>query len=264
MDAGLKNKKALITGGGTGIGEAIAMDLAKEGVDIAFATRSQYPKLLENIKLLGVKCIWVQTDVSNECDVINMVRESIDRLEGLDFYINNAAYYCNEPITRITSDKWLKTINTNLSACVWACREVSKHFIKREHGNIVIVGSTITHTVIPKEASYRASKAGLKQLMELLSIELAPFGIRVNMVTPGLFATKLNSYLDFPEKDKFIESIPLGRAGIPDKDIGAAAVFLLSDKLSSYITGNELIVDGGLHIHSLSLFTCQDIANMNR
>jgi len=249
MEANLNGKKALVTGGGTGIGKGIALELAKEGVDIVIATRNQYPETISQIKSYGAKAFWVQTDVSKEKEVIQMVNEAINCLNGLDLYVNNAAAHWDEPITKLTTENWFNSLNTNLSSCIWGCREVANYFINesKKGGNILIIGSTTIYSSGLNEVSYRVSKGGLKYFMETLGVELSPFGIRVNMLTPGLFETNMTKNLGLKEKEgMIIKSIPLKRVGDINKDIGPAAVFLLSDNLSSYITCSNLIVDGGI------------------
>jgi NAD(P)-dependent dehydrogenase (short-subunit alcohol dehydrogenase family) len=249
METELKGRKALITGGGTGIGRGIALELAKEGVDIVIATRSQYTETINQIKSYGVKAFWIKTDVSEEDEVIKMINKAIDHLGGLDFYINNAAAHWDEEITKITTKGWLNSINTNLSACVWSCREVANYFISKKSGNILIIGSTAIYRSGQNEVSYRVSKGGLKYFMETLGVELGPYGIRVNMITPGLFETNMTVNLGLIEKkDMIAKSIPLERIGNLNQDIGPAAVFLLSDRLSSYITCSNLVIDGGMRL----------------
>jgi len=154
MDSGLRGKKVLITGGGTGIGRGIALALAKEGVNIAIASRNPSEETIEEIKSLKVKALCLCVDVSDETQVIKMVREVIGGFGGLDIYINNAAGAWHQSVTKISEESWFKTINTNLSACVWACREVSKHMIAQGSGSILIIGSTALFTPLYKEASY--------------------------------------------------------------------------------------------------------------
>lgn len=265
MDPELKGKKALITGGGSGIGRAIAMELAKEGVNVAVASRNPDPRTITEIESLGVRALRLCIDVSKENEVIKMVKETIAGLGGLDFYINNAAAHWDEAITRVTSEGWLNSMHTNLSACIWACREVSRHFISQKQGNILIVGSTCMHTPLYKETSYRVSKTGLKAYMGVLAVELAPFQIRVNMLTPGYFPTRVSAHLGKDkEKEKMVlDTIPLRRSGSLENDIGPAAVFLLSDKLSRYTTGADLLVDGGLSLRPLPYYSDEEIRRMN-
>jgi NAD(P)-dependent dehydrogenase (short-subunit alcohol dehydrogenase family) len=250
-----------VTGGTTGIGLAIASALAREGVDVAIASRSNRPEAIAALQAVGVRAEWVQADVSSEDQVVRMVVSARDALGGLDLFVNNAAGTWHEPITQLTADGWSRTLATNLSACAFACREVARAFISQGHGAILIVGSTAAHTPLYKESSYRVSKAGLKSLMEVIAIELAPFKIRVNLLTPGAFLTELTRHLSMRQMGGSM--VPLRRPGEVD-ELGSAAVLLLSDKLSSYTTGAELLVDGGLHLRPLDLYTDEELAALNR
>ncbi|MFQ5857654.1 MAG: SDR family NAD(P)-dependent oxidoreductase [Anaerolineae bacterium] len=262
MDSGLRGKTALVTGGGSGIGRAIALALAAEGVDVAIASRNPDPNTVEEIEAFGVRALRVVADVSNESHVVNMIHQSIAALGHLDMYVNNAAWAWHQPITHITTEAWLNTINTNVSSCVWACREVSKHMIERRQGSILIVGSTAQYSRSYGEASYHISKTGLKVFMTALAIEMAPYGIRVNLLVPGHFPTRLTADLPDDRARKLVHQIPLRRFGYPE-ECGPAAVLLLSDKLSPYTTGAELAVSGGLHLRPLDLYSDDEIFKMN-
>jgi NAD(P)-dependent dehydrogenase (short-subunit alcohol dehydrogenase family) len=262
VDAGLKGKAALITGGSSGIGLGIARALAEEGVDLAVASRHPDPRALDELRQLGVRVVEIPADVSQETEVSQMVQTAVSSLGKIDLYINNAAWAWHQPITRIDSKSWLNTIHTNLSACVWACREIAPHMIERRSGGILIVGSTAMLTPLYRETAYRISKTGLKVTMEILALELAPYGIRVNMIVPGHFVTRLTADFTGKPLETLKQQIPLRRTGEP-AEIGPAAVLLLSDKLSSYITGTYLIVDGGLHLRPLPIFGDDEILTMN-
>lgn len=263
LDLGLKGKKALVTGGGTGIGRAIAVALAKEGVDVAIASRNPDPEALKEIESYGVKGLRLVTDASKEDQVIKMVKDTIEGLGGLDLYINNSAAHWDEPVTKITSDGWMNSINTNLSACVWAGREVSRHFIKQGHGSILIIGSVATGHPLYRETGYRVSKTGLVAYLGLLAIELAPFGIRANMLTPGFFPTAVSAHLGGDLLKKVLDGIPLRRPG-KTEELAWPAMMLLSDKLSGFTTGAEWIVDGGQNLRPLPFYTDEEIERMNR
>lgn len=263
MDSGLKGKKALITGGSTGIGLGIAEELAKEGVDIAIASRNPDPEALEKIRAHGVRALRLCADVSQEPQVVRMVKEAIDGLEGLDLYINNSAAHWDEPVTKVTVDGWLNTINTNLSACVFACREVARHFIAQGQGSILIVGSTAICSPLPTETAYRAAKVGLKAYMEVLATEMAPFGIRVNMITPGFYITRLTTHLSGDKLAQVVATIPLRRPGDVSRDIGPSAVLLLSDRLSPYTTGANLVVAGGAQMRHTPYYSYEETRQMN-
>ena len=262
MESGLKGKRALITGGATGIGRGIALALAAEGVDIAIASRNPAAKTVEAIGAHGVRALRLVADVGHEDQVVRMVQETIDGLGGLDLYVNNVAAHWDEPVTKVTGNGWLNSINTNLSACVYACREVSRHFIAQGTGSILIVGSTAAHAPLATETGYRVSKAGLKPYMELLAVELAPFKIRVNMVTPGYLPTGVSAAVIGDREKEILDQIPLRCPGKPE-DFGNAAAWLLSDTLSAYTTGSELLVDGGFHLRPTSLFSDDEVRQMN-
>ena len=227
------------------------------------ASRNPSPQTIHEIEELGVRALSLSADVSDEAQVVRMVEQTIERLGDLDLYVNNAAGTWHQPVTKISTENWLKTINTNLSACVWACRDVSRHMIAQSKGSILIVGSTITWLTSYQEGAYRVSKMGLKAYMATLAIELAPFGIRVNMLTPGhFFPTRLTEGIPPARQEYLKQRIPLRRFGDPD-ECGNAAVFLLSDKLSPYTTGAELVVDGGLRLRPLTMLSDAELRQLN-
>lgn len=263
MESGLKGKKCLITGGNTGIGLGMATSLAAEGVELAISGLQETPEVIEQLRRMSGQAIFKKVDVSEEQQVVAMIEWAIAGLGELDLFVNNAAVALHEPITRITSEKLFKTFNINLAACVWAGREVAKHMIERGTGSILITGSTVRFCPAYTEATYRISKMGLKMYMETLAIELAPYGIRVNMLTPGHHRTALTAGVSPSVENVMKEQIPLRRLGMPS-ECGPAAVFLLSDRLSSYITGTEIVIDGGLGLRPLPIRSDDEILKLNR
>lgn len=263
MDTGLRGKTALITAGATGIGLGIARALAAEGVDLAIASLDLDDGNIAELRSLGVRVYAIQCDVRLEAQVIEMIEGSIRHFGHLDFYVNNAAWTWHQPVTKLDTESLLNTLQTNLFACIWACREVAKHMIQRGTGSILIIGSTAMLNPFFQEAAYCISKAGLVYYGEVLAIELAPFGIRVNSILPGFHMTKLTkSSLSREFLSEILQEIPLRRGGVPE-DIGAQAVVLLSDKLSGYTTGASVVVDGGLHLRPLPLYTDDELRAMN-
>jgi len=224
------------------------------------ASRHSQSKALARIKSRGVRAYWVEADVSTEVGVVRMVVEAERHLGGVDLYVNNAAGTWHEAITRLTLASWERTLATNLTACSIACREVGRRMIVSGHGSILVVGSTAAHVPLYGESSYRVSKAGLKALVEVVAIELAPYSIRVNLLTPGGFLTALTKNL--PRRQMGGQNIPLRRLGRVE-ELGNAAAFLLSDRLSSYTTGAELVVDGGFRLRPMNVLTDRQIRAMN-
>jgi glucose 1-dehydrogenase len=262
METGLKGKTALITGGASGIGRGIALVLAEEGVNLAIASRNPDPAVIAEIEARGVQCARIAADVSQEVEVVRMVEQAIAALGHLDFYVNNAAWTWHQPITRIDAESWHKTLDTNLSSAVFASREVCKHMIARRSGGIVIIGSTVRFFPSYRETSYRVSKMGLKMLMQNLAIEMAPHGIRVNMVTPGHYQTRMTGGITADVERTMLEIIPAHRFG-DVREIGNAVAFLLSDRLSAYTYGADIVIDGGLTLHPLSIYSQEQIQSFN-
>ena len=262
MGPGLRGKNALVTGGGTGIGRAIALALAEAGVNIAIASNQPAEETIRELKSLGVRASFIAADVSIEADVERMVDEAASQLGSIDLYVNNAAIAAHQPVTRISADAWHKTLNTNLSACVFACREICKHMIARGGGSILIIGSTAQFNQAYGEASYHISKTGLRVYKNTLALEMAPHGIRVNMLAPGHFLTPLTEGIGDESARILRGEIPLRRFGKPT-ELAATAILLLSDRLSPYTTGAEFVVDGGLHLRPLPVFSDEEIARLN-
>lgn len=262
MNTGLRGSRALITGGGSGIGRAIALSLASEGVDIVICGRRDHTRVADEIAAQGVRAWALRADVAGEPAVVRLVADSVERLGGLDLYVNVAAVALHEPLTRVSVAAWEQTLATNVGACVWGCREVARHFIAQERGAILVIGSTATVSAQPLETSYRASKAALKAHVEVAATELAPFGIRVNLLTPGAVDTEFVADADPQQRAAATGAIPLRREAEPD-EIAPAATFLLSDRLASYITGSELIVDGGLHLRPIHARSDAELRALN-
>ncbi|MBU6410163.1 MAG: SDR family oxidoreductase [Verrucomicrobia bacterium] len=262
MNTQLKDKTALVTGGTSGIGFHIALALAREGAHVAIAARHRDSKAVEAIQALGVRVVPIEADVSRQESVIEMVQKTVREFGHLDLYVNNAATARHQAFTQISSEAWQNTVNTNLAGCLWACREVARHMISRQQGSILVVGSTSMYTPGPRETVYRITKMGLKALSQSLAIELAPYRIRVNLLVPGHYRTKLTAGIPPEIEERLTHEIPLRRFGNL-QECGHAAVMLLSDALSGYTTGAELIVDGGLHLRPMNFLSEPALKDLN-
>ncbi len=250
LETGLAGKKALITGGASGIGRAIALGLAREGVDVVIADLHPRAEVVAELAAFGVRAHGIRADVSQEDEVVRMVADAARLLGGLDLYVNNAAGTWHEALTRVTRAGFEKTMATNVAASVFASREAARIFIKQRGGAILAIGSTATVSAQPRETAYRASKAALKAHIEVAAVELAPFGVRVNLLTPGGTDTPFVADAPADQRARAAREILLRREAKPD-EIAPAAIFLLSDRLAGYITGTELIVDGGLRLRPI-------------
>jgi NAD(P)-dependent dehydrogenase (short-subunit alcohol dehydrogenase family) len=262
MDAKLNGKTALVTGGTSGIGLAVAQALADEGVHVAVVSQHPDPAVVDDLKSRGVAACAIEADLSREPEVRRMFDEAVRQLGGVDLYVNNAARAVHQPVTRIDPESAATIVDTNLMACLWGGQCAARHMIARGGGAILIVGSTSMYTPGPTETVYRMTKAALKPLTVSLAIELAPHNIRVNLLIPGYYRTKLTAGIPPDVERRLLEEIPLHRPG-ELRECANAAVFLLSDSLSGYTTGAELLVDGGIAMRPLWLSTPEALKALN-
>jgi len=271
MDLGLQGRSALITGGERGIGRDVALALAKEGVSIAYCDvkiEKGPNSTREQIQGLGVKALAMEVDVSQEQQVVRMVDSAVRELGRLDIFVSNAGIIDWEPITRITLECWNRIIAVNLTGAMLGTREVARHMVKNRKGVMLFTSSTIQYNPAYREAAYRVSKTGVQVFAETAAIELAPYGIRVNTVSPGLIDSPnwAKGVLPRVARDPvigevFMSSIPLGRLGVPS-DVGSAYAFLASDR-ASFATGMNVVLDGGFTLRPLTLVSRSEIEDMN-
>ena len=254
METGLASKRALVTGGASGIGRAIALALIDEGVAVAIVDHSPADETLGNVRLT--------IELGDERASVEAVGKASAALGGLDLLVNAAAIARHEATTRLTPEAWRATLDSNLAACAWTCREAARRMIDGGGGSILVIGSTSVYTPLAGEASYRASKAALKAYVQVLALELAPFGIRVNILTPGAFQTPLTAGMTSKRREQLLREIPLGREGVPS-ELCATAVLLLSHRLSPYTTGAEFVVDGGLSLRPMPFYDANALRRLN-
>jgi glucose 1-dehydrogenase len=251
---GLKGKNVLVTGGSSGIGQAIAIRFAEHGANVAInylttedeaaGTEQQVHACVNKVSQHGVRDVLVQGDVSKEEDVTRMVGEAAERLGGLDILINNAGIQISRPSEELSSAQFDKVLAVNLRGAFLCAREAIKRF--EDGGSIINVSSV--HQLIPKPnyLGYSVSKGGMMNLTRTLALEYAGRGIRVNGIGPGATITPINrAWVDDPVRAEMVtRHIPMLRAGTADEMAGVAC-FLASDD-AAYITGQTIFVDGGL------------------
>jgi glucose 1-dehydrogenase len=254
---GLEGKNVLVTGGSSGIGQAIAVRFAEYGANVAINylrepeeakdTEEQVHACVAKVQREGVRDVLVGADVSKEDDVVRMVGEAVDQLGGIDVLVNNAGIQISRPSEELASAQFDKVLAVNLRGAFMCAREVIKHLLD-EHKDGSIVNISSVHQLIPKPnyLGYSVSKGGMQNLTRTLALEYAGRGIRVNGVGPGATITPINrSWVEDPEKKAQVEEhIPMRRAGTADEMAGVTC-FLASDD-AAYITGQTLFVDGGL------------------
>lgn len=244
----LDRKVALVTGGARSIGRGIALGLAREGADVAIVYVSHPEAAQETVKAieeLGRRALAVKADVAKRGDVQAAVDEVEERLGPIDILVSNAGVQKRIFFLDLAEEDWDWIVDTNLKGCYLVGQAVAARMKARGRGKIINVSSEAAGFPAPRMSAYCVSKAGIAMLTKCMALELAPHGIRVNALAPGLTRTDLNSKdLDDPEFYKLrVARIPLGRVMSPE-DLVGAAVFLASPDSDS-MTGQTLQVDGG-------------------
>ena len=254
---GLTGKNVLVTGGTSGIGQAIAVRFAEYGANVAInylrepdegsETAEQVHACAARVQQQGVRDVLVQGDVSREPEVVAMVADAVSKLDGIDVLINNAGIQISQPSDELSSEDFDKVLAVNLRGSFMCAREAIRHFLAEGKPGVIINVSSV-HQLIPKPdyLGYSVSKGGMQNLTRTLALEYAGRGIRVNGIGPGATVTPINrAWIDDPIKREQVEShIPMARAGTAD-EMGGVACFLASDD-AAYITGQTIFVDGGL------------------
>ena len=244
-----ENKVAVITGGTTGIGKEIALELTKNGYNIAINYRNETDTmndLKQEIESNNVKCIFVRADVSNFEETENMVKEIINEFGKIDVLVNNAGITQDGLIMRMKKESFDQVVNINLGGTFNVTRNVVPYMVKQRSGRIINVSSVVGIAGNAGQSNYAASKAGIIGLTKSLAKELSSRGILVNAIAPGFIETKMTDKLGENVKQSILEQIPLGRMGEP-KEVAKVVKFLASDD-SSYITGQVIHIDGGMLI----------------
>ncbi|WP_425807233.1 3-oxoacyl-[acyl-carrier-protein] reductase [Desulfitobacterium sp. Sab5] len=243
----LKNRVAVVTGAGRGIGRAIALELARAGAQVVvnFAGHAdQAEKTVNMIRDLGGEAIAAQADVSQAEDVERLIKTAVDTFGKVDILVNNAGIARDNLLLRMKETEWDAVLNTNLKGVFLCSKAVSKGMMKQRSGAIVNISSVVGVTGNAGQANYAAAKAGIIGFSKSMAKELAPRGIRVNVVAPGYISTDMTESLSEEVKLQIQQGIPLGRVGSPE-EIAQAVLFLVSPA-SSYITGQVLSVNGGM------------------
>jgi 3-oxoacyl-[acyl-carrier protein] reductase len=244
----LQDKVAIITGASRGIGRAIAVELVKQGADVVLAGRDR-AALDETVAACtgardGAKTLVVTGDVAEQASVDDMVKQTVDTFGRVDFAIANAGQSIDSLLLRLKADVIDQMVSVNLKSAFYLCSAVAKPMMKQRNGSIVLMSSIVGLSGNPGQAAYAASKAGLLGLTKSLAKELGSRNIRVNAVAPGLIETAMTEKMTGEVREYLLNQAALGRPGKPE-DVSGVVTFLCSEA-AGYITGQTLVVDGGI------------------
>ncbi|MBM3249879.1 MAG: 3-oxoacyl-[acyl-carrier-protein] reductase [Candidatus Omnitrophica bacterium] len=242
----LKDKVALVTGGARGIGKAIALCFAASGADIVVADVNieAAESTAKEIEAGGRKALAVSMDVTDFAKVEEALNKILDNFAKVDILVNNAGITKDNLLLRMSQQEWDAVLDVNLKGTFNCIKAVSRPMIKQRSGRIINIASIIGIIGNPGQANYSASKAGIIALTKTAAKELSSRNINVNAVAPGFISTEMTAKLPEELKEKMKQAIPLSRFGSPE-DIANVCLFLASDD-ASYITGQTIVVDGGM------------------
>lgn len=243
----LKGKNALVTGGSRGIGKAIALELAKEGANVAINFTSNQEKAEEAVKEIedyGVKAIAIQGNVTDKDAVEAMIKTFDQHFDTLDVLINNAGITKDNLLIRMKEEDWDGVLDVNLKGVFLATKAVARKMIKQKQGKIINLSSVVGVMGNPGQGNYCASKAGVIGFTKSIAKELGGKNITVNAIAPGFIETDMTEVLSDKAKEEMLRNVPLKRPGKPE-DVAKLVSFLSSEN-ADYITGQVIHVDGGM------------------
>jgi NAD(P)-dependent dehydrogenase (short-subunit alcohol dehydrogenase family) len=243
----LKGKVAVVIGGTSGIGRAIAHGLAQAGADVIPTSRrvEQVEAVAVEIEALGRRTLRVTSDVADRSSLQHVLEETVSAFSKVDILVNSAGRTKRAPTIDFSDDDWNAIMDTNLTGTLRACQVFGRHMLERQYGRIINIASLSTFVALYEVAAYSASKAAVASLTKSLAVEWASRGVCVNAIAPGVFRTALNQkLLDETERgQEFLLRTPMKRFGKVE-ELAGAAVFLASEA-ASFVTGEILTVDGG-------------------
>ncbi len=245
----LTGKVALVTGGSKGIGRAIAVRLAENGVKVAInynSSEDAAENLVRMISESGGVALKVRADVSNLDQVKGMISNISNEWGGVNILVNNAGIIDDRLLVRMSDDSWQRVIDVNLNGTFYTTRSVLKDMMRERWGRIINIGSVVALRGNPAQTNYTASKAAIIGFTKALAKEVATRGITVNVIAPGYFETETTSVLSDDQRNRWLSLIPQGHFGDVN-DVAHMAAYLADDK-ANYVTGQVISVDGGMAV----------------
>jgi len=243
----LNEKTAVVIGGTSGIGRAIAHGLAQAGANVVCTSRraEQCETAAREIESFGRETLCVASDVGDRASIENLLNRCVEKFGKVDILVNSAGRTKRAPTLEFAEEDWNAIMETNLTGTLRACQVFGRHFVENGYGRIINIASLSTFVSLFEVAAYAASKAAVASLTKSLAIEWAKHGVNVNAIAPGVFKTDLNrELLESTDRGReFQMRTPMGRFGKVE-ELAGAAIFLASDA-ASFVTGEVLVVDGG-------------------
>lgn len=247
MENSLDGRVAVVTGASRGLGKQMAMALAEAGATVALVARSGelLGKAKAEIEGLGGKAQAFVADLREEEDVARMAGQVCDAAGAPDILINNAGINLRKPLHEFSLSEWHRVMQTNIDSAFLCSRAFVPGMMEKRFGRVINIASTMAHVALAHRTAYCTSKCGLLGMTKALALELAPYGVTANAISPGPFATEMNTILmqDPARNAEFTSKIPVGRWGKVE-EIGPLAVFLCSEA-AGFITGTDILIDGG-------------------
>lgn len=243
----LKGKVAIVTGAGRGLGRAMALALSEAGAQVVVAsrTRSELDAFVEEVESHGREALAQPCDITDEASVDALVDAAVERFGTVDILINNSGVVSTVPLVEQSAEDWDRVIATNLRGVFLATRAAGRRMVEQGSGKVINISSNFSVMGVANHAAYSASKAAVSAFTRAMSIEWARYGIQVNALAPGYFATELNRELreDTTTLSKVISAVPARRMGDPEEI--KPWILLLAGPSSDFMTGETIIIDGG-------------------
>ena len=243
------SKVAIVTGASRGIGRACALRLAKDGIDVVVnynSNEEEAMKVVNAIKDMGCDAIALRANVANQKDVAAMFREAYKHFGHIDILVNNAGVVDDAYLLMLNNDSLDRSLDINVKGYFYCSQQAALKMFKQKSGRIVNVSSVSSKLALAGQSVYGATKGAVNSMTATLAKELAPYGIQVNAVAPGFITTEMIEAIPEEKKEEYLKNIPMGRLGKVEEV--AEVVNMLCSDVASYITGQVIVIDGGLSL----------------